>query len=320
TKHGPFKSIFDFVKRVNLRSVNKKSLESLIYSGAFDCFREYYRSQYFYQAPGDIPTLEKIIKFGAVYQAQSASATNTLFGDLQMPEIVPPKMPVCPAWPLVEQLDYEKEVTGMYISGHPLDHYAFELKHFKITSLADFNEVKTAVGINPNGRSFRLAGLVIDAQHRLTKTGKNYGVLYLEDFSGKAEFTLWSEDYARYNHYLEKGMSLVVEGTFRPRFNSSDQMEFKVSRINLLETIKTTMTKQLILDVSPQFINEGLLSFLEQNLKAHPGKTGIRFNIQDTATNHKVSLQTLETGVTMNDDLLHYLEQHQEIEVSVQTA
>ena len=98
-KHGKYKSVFDMIKRVNQRCVNKKSLESLIHAGAFDCFKEYTRAQYFYQPPGDVQSLEKIIKFGNVFQAQAASSTNTLFGDIQMPDIVPPKLPECEPWP-----------------------------------------------------------------------------------------------------------------------------------------------------------------------------------------------------------------------------
>ena len=115
-KHGPYSSIFDLVKRVNQRTVNKKSLESLVYSGAFDCFTDLIRAQYFYQAPGDVSALEKIIKFGSVFQTQNATTSNTLFGDLQMPEIVPPKLLPCEPWPLATQLDYEKDITGMYMS------------------------------------------------------------------------------------------------------------------------------------------------------------------------------------------------------------
>jgi DNA polymerase-3 subunit alpha len=109
TKHGPYGSIFDLAKRVVQRSVNRKSLESLIYAGAFDCFKEFTRPQYFYQAPGDVMALEKIIKFGNVYQAQTTNSMNTLFGDMQMPDIQPPKLLPCEPWPLVVQLDYEKK-------------------------------------------------------------------------------------------------------------------------------------------------------------------------------------------------------------------
>src|SRR5574343_614845 len=111
-KHGPYKSIFDLIKRVNQRTVNKKSLESLVYSGAFDCFPDITRAQYFFQIPGDVSGLEKIIKFGQMYQSQLTSSANTLFGDSAMPDVQPPKLAVCDPWPLVTQLDYEKEVTG----------------------------------------------------------------------------------------------------------------------------------------------------------------------------------------------------------------
>ncbi|MEO5894046.1 MAG: DNA polymerase III subunit alpha, partial [Ferruginibacter sp.] len=172
TKHGHYSSVFDLAKRVNQRAANKKSLESLIYSGAFDCFKDIIRAQYFYSAPGDVQGLEKILKFGSVYQFQNASASNTLFGDLQMPDIVPPKLSTCEPWPLAEQLDHEKDVTGMYMSGHPLDNFKFEMRHYNITPLADYNEFKAAVNTQANpGKLFRVAGLVVEAQQRLTKTG-----------------------------------------------------------------------------------------------------------------------------------------------------
>lgn len=316
TNHGPFRDIFDFVKRVNLRAVNKKSMESLIYGGAFDCFPECHRAQYFYQPPGDVPALEKILKFGAIYQSQSASASNTLFGDLQMPEIMPPKIAPCPKWQLVEQLDFEKEVTGMFISGHPLDNFKFELNHYQFMPISDFNEIKNAVGQIPPTRTFRFGGLVIDGQHRLTKTGKNFGILHLEDFSGKTEFMLWSEDYARYSHYLEKGMTLMIEGGFKQRFKT-DQYEFKIHRICLLETVKTLLTKQLVIDLEPTSLNEEWIRFMEDNIRQHPGSTSLKFSLNDPEQKHKVSLYTMEKGFNMNDDMISFLHRHPDCKSTV---
>ncbi len=318
-KHGHFKDVYDIVKRVNLRSVNKKSLESLAYSGAFDCFKDVHRAQYFYQVPGDSPSMDKIVKFGAVFQSQEANATNTLFGDLQMPEIIAPKLPVCPPWQLIEQLDFEKEVTGMYMSGHPLDNFKFELKHYNITPLVDFLDVKNAVGTVPTAKQFRLAGLVIEAQHRLTKTGKNFGVLHVEDFSGKCEFMLWSEDYVKYTNYLEKGMIVTIEGAFRQRYNS-DQYEFKISKLHLLETVKSSLTKEVIIDIPPQFIDEDFVTFIDKNIKMHPGRTAIKFNISDTSNKYRISMRSLEKGFTMNDEMAVFLNSNQNIDVSVLTV
>ena len=319
-KHGQYSSIYDLAKRVNQRAMNKKSMESLAYSGAFDCFKDITRAQYFYQAPGDVQGLEKVLKFGSVFQAQSSNSSNTLFGDLQMPEIVPPKLSICEPWPLVQQLDHEKEVTGMYISGHPLDNYKFELRHYNITSLADYTEFKNNVNNNPNpAKQFRVAGLVVDAQHRLTKTGKNFGILTIEDFSGKAEFMLWSEDYVRYTNYLEKGMIVLVEGGFRPRYNS-DQYEFRLSKIHLLETVKSNLTKQVVIDVQPQFIDDSFVNFISANVKANPGKSSIKFNVIDTRNNLKIGMYSLENGFTMNDDMAVFLNENKDVEVSVVTV
>jgi DNA polymerase-3 subunit alpha len=319
-KHGPYSSIYDLAKRVNQRAANKKSMESLAYSGAFDCFKDITRAQYFYTAPGDVQGLEKILKFGSIFQAQSQNSANTLFGDLQMPEIVPPKLSVCEPWPLSVQLDYEKEVTGMYMSGHPLDNYKFEMRHYNITPLADFNEFKQAVDTMPNpARQFRVAGLVVDAQHRLTKTGKNFGILAIEDYSGKTEFMLWSEDYVKYTNYLEKGMIVMVEGGFKTRYNS-DQYEFRLSKLHLLDTVKSSLTKQVVIEVEPQSISNDFVDFIDRNLKENPGKTTLRFNIVDSRHQYKVGMYSLERSFTMNDDMAVFLNENQDIEVSVVTA
>jgi DNA polymerase-3 subunit alpha len=312
--------VFDLAKRVNHRNTNKKSMESLVYSGAFDCFKDISRAQYFFQAPGDMQGLEKILKFGSIFQAQNASSSNTLFGDLQMPEVVQPKLAVCEPWPLAVQLDYEKEVTGMFMSGHPLDNYKFEMKHYNITPLADYVEFKAAVDTHPNpARQFRVAGLVVDAQHRLTKAGKNFAILTIEDYSGKAEFMLWSEDYVKNNNYLEKGLIVMIEGAFRQRYNGQ-QYDFNLGRLHLLDTVKSTLTKQVIIDVEPQFINEAMVDFIDANVKANPGKTSIKFNVIDSRNKFKIGMYSLEKSLTMNDDLASYLNENKDIEVSVVTA
>ena len=186
----PFTTIFDFIKRINQRTVNKKTLESLAYAGGFDCFPEHHRAQYFHIPEGEtVNGLERVIKYGQVIPTQNATTANTLFGDLPITmEIPPPRLPECEPWPLTVQLDHEKEVTGMFLSGHPLDHYKFEMKHYGVTAVADFNEFKEAITMQPNpGRMFRVIGLVADAQHKIARSGNKYGNFVVEDYSGKTE-------------------------------------------------------------------------------------------------------------------------------------
>ncbi len=318
-KGGKFKDVFDLVRRVNLKAVSKKTLESLIYSGAFDCFEDMHRAQYFFQAPGDVLALDKIVKFGSVFQSQASGSANTLFGDLQMPDIVPPKLAPCAPWQLVEKLDFEKDVTGMYMSGHPLDDFKFELTHYGISKLSDYTEIKNAVDTTPTSRTFRLAGLVTDGQHRLTKTGKNFGIMHLEDFSGKADFAMFGEDYVKFSNYLEKGTIVMLEGAFKNRYNS-DNYEFKIAKLHLLETVKPTLTREVKIDLMPETINEKFIDFIDDNVRNNPGKTTIKFQIKDFEENLKVTMYSLEKSFTMNDEMAAYLNEHNDLQVSVLTA
>ncbi|WP_153797267.1 DNA polymerase III subunit alpha [Foetidibacter luteolus] len=319
-KNGAYKDIFDFITRINQRTVNKKSIESLVYSGAFDCFSAMHRAQYFFTPPGDTMNgIERIIRFGNVVQTNKTQSSNSLFGDSVMPEIAAPKIMPCEEWTLTERLDYEKEVTGLFMSGHPLDHFKFELKYYGIMPLADFNEIKEAPQLQNPNRIYRIAGLVTDAQHRVTKTGRNFGSLVIEDFSGKTEMMLWSDDYMRFKDYLDKGKNVVVNGYFKQRFNN-DQYEFKPSTISLLETLKQSLTAKLEFNLNAASLTGDFVSFVTENVKNHPGKATVRFNVVEPKENLKISLYSYERGFTMNDEMANFLLENPDVEVTVGLA
>jgi DNA polymerase-3 subunit alpha len=320
-KSGPYPNIFDFIKRINQRTVNKKTLESLAYAGGFDCFTNYQRAQYFNIPEGEtINGLEKIIKYGQIYATQNATTTNTLFGDLPVSmEIPPPKIPDCAPWPLTVQLDKEKEVTGIFLSGHPLDNYRFEMKHYGVTPIVDFIEFKESIKMQSNpGRQFRLVALVADAQHRVAKSGNKYGNFIIEDYSGKTEFPLFSEDYMRLTPILQQGSTVLIHGYLKQRYNK-DEFEFKITAVSLAETMKKTMTKQVTIEAHPQAISEELVSFVEKNVRYHPGKTSLRFNLMEPGRKMKISLVSLTTGFEMNDEMIEFLQNKPELEVQVVT-
>ena len=318
-KCGAFSSIYDLIKRANQRTVNKKSLESLAYAGAFDCFKNMHRAQYFFIAPGDtINGLEKIIRFGNQYQAQLSSSTNTLFGDLQMEEVTPPSIVECEPWPLIKLLDFEKEVTGMFMSGHPLDNFSFQIKHYGFTPIAEFNEFKEAVNLHPNpGRTFRMAGLVAEAQHRISKTGNKYGVFYIEDYSAKMELMLFSEDYLRFSNFLEAGMVIFLTGTFRQRYSKSE-FEFKISQITLLESLMKSCTRKLQIEAEPKDISQEFIDFIEDNVQRFPGNSTLKFYIHDNISQLKFGMYTIENGFEMNDELANYLQLKPELDVQIE--
>jgi DNA polymerase III subunit alpha len=319
-KNGWYKDIYDFIARVVQKSVNKKSLECLAYSGGFDCFTNFHRAQYFNITDGEKLTgLEKIINYGQAKQAHSIGTTNTLFGNLSAAMEVPhPKIATCEPWTLTELLDYEKEVTGMFMSGHPLDHFKFELKYYGITKINDFNEIKNTILEQSNpGRSLRVAGLVIDVQHRVTKTGKNFGSFSIEDFTGKTEFLLWSEDYVKFQNYLEKGQNILCNGFFRPKYNRPTEFEFKITSMSLLETVKQSLTRSIDISIHPVGVTAELVDFVDKNLKQYPGKTTLRFNIYEPKENLKLSLYSLERSFMMNEEMADYLLNNPDFEVNV---
>jgi DNA polymerase-3 subunit alpha len=318
-KRGTFKDVFDFIKRINQRTVNKKSLESLVYGGAFDCFTAYHRAQYFHVMPGDtVNTLERIINFGNRYQANIQSNSNTLFGNSMMMEIPTPKIANCEEWTLTQKLDFEKEVTGMFISGHPLDHFRFELQFYKIMPLADFNEFKEAITLHANPfQQFRLAGLVTTHNQRVTKTGKQFGICTIEDYSGNTEFALFGEDYVKFKDHFTPGVVVFVTGSFKTRWNKTDEFEFKISSVLLLETVKRTLTRQLVIDVEPRFITEEMIAFVEKNVKKNPGKSSLRINLLEPKENWKISMLSVEKGFEMNDDMAEFLLSKPELGVNV---
>ena len=321
TKAGAFIDMVDFMKRVLSRSVNKKSLESLAYSGSFDCFPEYHRAQYFNIADGDRTNgLEKLISYAQALQSINVGSTNTLFGDLPSAMQVPvPKMALCEEWTLTEKLDHEKDITGMFMSGHPLDHFGFEMRHYQFTPINSFNEVRDSLSMYPNqlGRQFKLAGLITDVQHRVTKTGKNFGSFVIEDFTGKTDFLLWSEDYVKFQNYLEVGQKIFINGSFRTRYNQSNQFEFKIVQMSLLETVKQVQTRSVEISLHPANLNTGMIQFFEKNLKQNPGKSSFKMTFVEPAEQLSFSLLTFEKGFLMNDDLVQFLDSNPELNVQV---
>jgi len=316
--NGFFKDPFDFIKRINQRNVSKKTLESLICAGGFDTFSQYHRAQYYFVPEGETQNgLEKMIRFGNIMQAQSTNNSNTLFGDLPAVfDIKPPQFAASPPWSLTEQLDKEKEVTGIYLSGHPLDHYKFEIRHYGMISVQDFNEIKDSSILNINGKTHKLLCLISTANHRLSRQGNKFGSFMLEDYTGKTEIVLFGDDYVRYSPYMQQGQAIFIAGAFRQRFNKSE-FEFKLSSIALAENVKRQMTKQLQLDIDVRNVEMQTINFLEQNMKKNPGKSTLKLVLAEPKNNWVANLKTLENGFEMNNDLINFLEEKPEIEVQV---
>ncbi|WP_212005356.1 DNA polymerase III subunit alpha [Chitinophaga sp. HK235] len=324
-KEGTFKTVFDFIKRVNQRAVNKKSLEALIMSGAFDCFPEFHRAQYFHKPDTEpLNGLDKIVKFG---QQVSAGSSNigSLFGAEDMPDVEPPKIPNCDPWPLIMKLNNERDITGIYISGHPLDDYRFELKHYNMNQVQELVEYQAEIstpgssGGRSRERNFRLAVYVTNAQERISRNNRQFGIMTIEDYTGKFEFALWSEDFIRFAPYLKPGLCLFINGGFKSKRFNDNEYEFKVSSIQLLQEVKKTHTKQVFLATAPKQLKRETVDFLVENINRYPGSSVLHLQLTDRDNNLQVKLHTFNRNIEMNDELAHFLRKQPDIDVYIET-
>ncbi|SEW52429.1 DNA polymerase III subunit alpha [Chitinophaga arvensicola] len=323
-KDGPFKNIFDFIKRVNQRAVNKKSLEALVMSGAFDSFPELHRAQYFHKPEGEqMNGLDRIVKFGQQVTAGSSNM-GSLFGADDLPDVEPPKIPPCDAWPLIMKLNNEKDITGIYISGHPLDDYRFEMKHYHMNSVQELVEYQTEIA-QPGGsggrsreRNFRLAVYITGAQERISRNNRQFGVMTIEDYTGKFEFALWSEDFIRFAPYLKAGLCLFINGGFKSKRFNDNEYEFKVNGIQLLQEVKKTHTKQVYLNTMPKFIKKETVDFLVDNVNRFPGNSVLHVHLTDRDDNTQAKLHTFNRNIEMNDELAVFLHKQPDIDVYIE--
>ncbi|KAF0201022.1 MAG: DNA-directed DNA polymerase III [Bacteroidetes bacterium] len=286
--NGPFKDIVDLTRRVNLRTINRRSLDALANAGAFDTFEGTHRAQYFYQDVPDGPTfLDKVLRHASDYQAQKLGMQVSLFGgasEVEMPEVT---IPDCEPWSNFEQLRNEKEVTGFFMSGHPLDDYRLEINAFCKNSVSDIREENIRRFL---GHPITIAGIVTTSIERTSKNNTLFGIFTIEDHNDSVQLTMFSDDYLKFRHLLVPGLSLIVSGSVQKRFRDSDQIELKVSNISLLAESIDKLTKNITLAIGVRDINEPLVAQLRNIMESSKGNTPLYINILDELNRVSVKL------------------------------
>ena len=276
-KNGEYKDIFDFVSRINVRQVNKKSLESLALAGAFDCFPEVQRSHYFALDPQDNTNfIEKIVRYSSRMAELKAEATASLFGELGAGtgnDIAQPRIPTAEPWSVMEQLKNEKEVVGVYISGHPLDEYKTEIANFCNSNTGQLES-------RPNvAQTF--AGIVTKVNVRTSANGNQFMIFTIEDYAGNYEFALFSKDYIQFERFIALDRLLFINGSYQLKNRHMDQMVFKIQSIELLSEILSDRTKEIKLRFDLNRMNPALLDLLQETLERHKGDKKLTIEVFD---------------------------------------
>jgi len=311
-KNGLYKNIYDLAERVNLNSLNKKNLEAMAVAGAFDCFTEISRAQYFSLDTRGSSFIESLIRYGNNSKILKMSSKQTLFGDAGGFDMVKPEPSSCPEWPKLEKLNREKEVIGIYLSSHPLDDFKLEINTFATSTLADLQNLRDYLD-----RDVVVAGMIIDTKNGIGKNGKPYGSFTLQDYSDSFRFMLFDKDYIENSKFLTIGYYLLVKGRVQKRRFKDDELEFSIKKINLLSSVKDELIKSVTLKIDPENINNEMINELKELINENKGDTEIKFLFIDTEDKISLPMFSRSCRIRLNNELISYLDDHPGIEYKV---
>ena len=296
---GEYRDIFDFVARINSRQVNRRCLESLALAGAFDCFSEVQRSQFFAIDNEGISFIEKIVRYSAKISELKATATQSLFGELGAGtgnDISMPKIPVSEPWSVMEQLKNEKEVVGVYISGHPLDEYKIEIQNF-------CNSNSGLLESRPNiVQSF--AGIVTKINVRTSGNGNQFMIFTLEDYAGNYEFALFAKDFIQFERFIAQDRLLYIQGSYQLKNKHTDQMVFKIQSIELLTELLEERTKELRLRLNLSYLNLETVDYLEDLFDQYKGNKKVILEVYDEQDRVQLDFLSRKVQLTINKALV----------------
>ncbi|MBQ9585135.1 MAG: DNA polymerase III subunit alpha [Muribaculaceae bacterium] len=284
-KNGPFKDIYDVVERVNLSACNRRAIESLALSGAFDSFGVA-REAFFEKNSKGEDFSEVLVRYGQQYQVDKNSQANSLFGDMMDSFTSKPPIPKAEAWPTIERLSRERDLVGIYLSAHPLDPFYMELKFGCNATLKDFVEQ----GSNRVGYEYVVGGVVTDYTERPSKRGNNFGILKVEDKTGSAEFMLFDKVFANYRNYCIPGTAIAIRCSYvKNRYN--DMVKQQINSIAFLKDLKGKMVKSIIINLNEKQLQ--LASIIKEQLGQEGDmKCELFFRIHDLASNRYVDMRS----------------------------
>jgi len=288
-KEANYKSIFDLAKRIDLRAANKKAFENLALAGGFDCFSDTHRAQYFHTDGDNITFYEKAIRYGAKFQENENSSQVSLFGDASDVQIAEPTVPPCEDWSTMEKLAKEKEVVGIYISGHPLDDYRFEMKYFCNSKL----EYLKSLG-NYIGKNLTFAGIVTNVQYKTAKNGKDWAMFTLEGYDESHDFRIFDEEYLKFRHFLVNNQFVyfkvtVKDGWVNRETGKKSEPRLQFLDVKQLQDVLPQFAKKLSIQMDINDLQQNFIQQLNDVFSSNKGDNTVTFEIVELEKVKKVA-------------------------------
>ena len=306
-QNGAFADIWEFMERMALYSqkmdkpvgINRKSLETLINAGAFDSFG-YKRAQFYTLGKSGEQFVDELVRYADLYRNDKVDSASSLFGEVEEMKPQRPEMPMFVGEEdILDLLQREKDVVGMYLSSHPLDRYAFEINAFTNCKLADLPSRIDEVEKAGKAEKTCVAGIVTDVKQITTRTGAPGGRIVLEDYSGTYELALFGKDYEAFMPYMKLHENLFIEGEIDERYRLKPEeraqgkkapFNFKIRQVSLLGNVSADKLKGFSINLDSTQLNENFRKSLVKLLKAFPGKTRLSVYLFDAATGYRVEL------------------------------
>lgn len=282
---GTFTDIYDFMERVDRSAINRRTLENLANAGAFDCFTDIKREDYFEPNSKGETFAELLVRYGQNYQNDKSKNENSLFGDFDDNLTAAGRPPIKPApeIPLAVKLEKEKELVGMYLSANPLDPYYVELQYGCMT-LKDFSSEENDIVL---GKEITLGGMVTEFSVKQGKKGP-FGIMKVEDYSGPAEFMMFGNDFLSFQKFGVPGTIVRIVGKYE---NIYDRVRFKIINISLMEDVKKDLVSRITIDVSADRLNENLHNVIKDYVHPKPGEgRQLFFRVREPELNRSVRL------------------------------
>jgi len=263
---GPFQSLFDFASRVDGRRVNRRVVESLVKCGAFDQLHANRASVW--------GGLDGVLEAGAQAQRDREIGQENLFGGVSGSEVIEPPLSEAPEWTDRQRLEYEKEVLGFYVTGHPLGAWEKKLDRF-VDTRASETEGK-------DGRDVRIGGLLTAMRETRTRRGSLMAFGTLEDLEGAFDLVVFAEPYAQYGSLMKGSMEgeegpipLLITGTLE----GGDPPKVLVRSVLALEKADERLASHLELKVRAEEASRDRLDALRTLLRKHPGECQVALHM-----------------------------------------
>ena len=307
-KEGNYNSIFDLAKRIDLRAANKKAFDNLASSGAFDCFNNVHRAQYFNDDGDGITFLEKTIRHASKYQENINSSQVSLFENSSEIQFSEPSIPNCNQWDPLEKLAREKEVVGIYISGHPLDDFKIEMNTFCNSNVTAFKNMENFIN-----KELAFGGILTEVEHRISRQGKGWASFIIEDYLDSYEFRIFGEDYLKFKHFLIINNFLFIKAFIKEGWQNRDtgkkgDPRIQFNSFKLLHDVLDSFAKKLSIQLKINEIDNNKLVKLNQIIKKFKGSHRLNFVVYDDVEKVKVDMISENKKVNISQELLDELD------------